>query len=97
MNELINIDCIEYMKTMLDESVDLTLTDIPYDVVSRESGGLRILDFKDADVLTFNILDFLTEVYRVTKGTIIIFCAKEQLSEIYKFFADKQKENKGTV
>ena len=38
----------------------------------------------NADVLTFNLDMFLNEVLRVTNGSIYIFCAKEQFSEIYK-------------
>ena len=97
INSIHNDDCMNYMKTMLDECVDLTLTDIPYGEVNRDSNGLRTLNKEAADVMTFDIQEFLTEVYRVTKGTIIIFCGKEQLSEIHKFFSDKQKRNKGTV
>ena len=97
INSINNDDCMNYMKTMSDECVDLTLTDIPYGEVNRDSNGLRILNKEAADVMTFDIQEFLTEVYRVTKGTIIIFCGKEQLSEIHKFFSDKQKRNKGTV
>ena len=33
--------------------------------------------------MTFELKDFLPEVYRITSGTIIIFCSKEQISEIY--------------
>lgn len=76
---------------------DLTLTDIPYGVVNRTSNGLRNLDKEDADIVTFNIQDFLNKIFDVTKSTIIVFCAKEQLSEIYRFFATKQNEGKGTV
>ena len=97
INSIHNDDCMNYMKTMSDECVDLTLTDIPYGEVNRDSNGLRTLNKEAADVMTFDIQEFLTEVYRVTKGTIIIFCGKEQLSEIHKFFSDKQKKNKGTV
>lgn len=97
INSINNDDCMNYMKTMSDECVDLTLTDIPYGEVNRDSNGLRTLNKEAADVITFDIQEFLTEVYRVTKGTIIIFCGKEQLSEIHKFFSDKQKRNKGTV
>lgn len=97
MNELFNIDCMEYMKEMKDSSVNLTLTDIPYGVVNRDSNGLRNLDKKDADVMYFDLHEFLEEVFRVTKSTIIIFCGKEQLSEIHGFFAEKQKDKKGTV
>ena len=97
INSINNDDCMNYMKTMSDEYVDLTLTDIPYGEVNRDSNGLRTLNKEAADVMTFDIQEFLTEVYRMTKGTIIIFCGKEQLSEIHKFFSDKQKRNKGTV
>ncbi len=97
INSINNDDCMNYMKTMSDDCVDLTLTDIPYGEVNRDSNGLRTLNKEAADIMTFDIQEFLTEVYRVTKGTIIIFCGKEQLSEIHKFFSDKQKRNKGTV
>ena len=82
---------------MDDNSVDLTLTDIPYEEVNRESNGLRNLDKDKADIKTFDLKEFLPEIYRATKGTIIIFCGKEQLSEIHKFFSEKQKKHKGTV
>lgn len=75
----------------------MTLTDIPYDMVNRDSNGLRVLDKGVADVLTFDLETFLDELYRITKGSIIIFCGVNQVSDIYKFFADKQKHNKGTV
>ena len=82
---------------MEDGCVHLTLTDIPYGEVNRNSNGLRVLDKEQADVMTFKMNEFLNEVYRVTNGTIIIFCGKEQLSEIHKFFSDMQKNGKGTV
>lgn len=82
---------------MNDNSINLTLTDIPYDMVNRESNGLRVLDKGKADILTFDLDKFLNEIYRVTKGTIIIFCGINQVSEIYEFFAQKQKQRKGTV
>ena len=92
-NVIHNVDCILKMKTMLKNSVDFTLTDIPYDVVTRESNGLRSFDKSFADEKTFELREFLDEVYRVTKNNICIFCGKEQFSEIYAYFADK----KGTV
>ena len=80
-----NTDCIKFMKTMDKDSVDLTITDIPYNGCSKESNGLRILDKGRADVLTFNLRDFLNEIYRITKGTVIIFCGKDQISQIFSF------------
>lgn len=96
-NEILHGDCIEVMKGMESGSVKLTLTDIPYNEVSRASCGLRKLDKEDADILTFDLNEFLNEVYRVTEGTIIIFCGMHQFSKIYSFFADKQQKKEGTV
>lgn len=86
-------DCITKFTTMQDNSVNFTLTDIPYDAVNRVSNGLRELDKGNADILTFDLLVFLEQVYRVTSNSICIFCGKEQFSTIYEFFANK----KGTV
>ena len=83
------------MKYIPDGSVDLVLTDIPYNGVNRKGNGLRNLDKGKADEITFELVDFAEEIYRVAKGTIIIFCGQGQLSEIYKYFLEKQ--NKGTV
>ena len=79
-------DCIEEMAKMADNSVDFTLTDIPYAEVNRSDNGLRKLDKESADILTFDLHTFLKEVYRVTKNNICIFCGREQFSDIYKFF-----------
>lgn len=91
--ELYQGDCITKFTIMQDNSVNFTLTDIPYDAVNRASNGLRELDKGKADVLTFDLLVFLEQVYRVTSNSICIFCGKEQFSTIYEFFAGK----KGTV
>lgn len=91
--ELFRCDCIERMRVMVDNSIDFTLTDIPYDAVNRESNGLRNLDKGAADECTFDLAEFLDSVYRVTKNSICIFCGKEQFSAIYAYFAGK----KGTV
>lgn len=81
------------MKEIPDESIDFLLTDIPYDVVNRSSNGLRNLDKDKADILTFDLDEFLNQALRITKNSICIFCAKEQFSYLYKFFA----KQKGTV
>lgn len=86
-------DCITKLAAMQDNSVNFTLTDIPYDAVNRTSNGLRELDKGKADILTFDLLMFLEQVYRVTSNSICIFRGKEQFSTVYEFFANK----KGTV
>lgn len=91
---MFNANCLDIMDKMDDGSVDFTLTDIPYDAVNRDSNGLRNLDKGNADIITFNLDEFLKQVLRVTANSICIFCGKEQFSPIYKFFADI---GKGTV
>lgn len=87
-------DCMEIMKQIPKQR--LLLTDIPYAEVNRNDNGLRNLDKDKADVMTFQLNDFLTEIYEKA-DIFIIFCGNEQYSHIYKFFSDKQKQNKGTV
>lgn len=79
---LILADCIETMNNMENNAVNLLLTDIPYDSVSRKSNGLRNLDKGIADISTFNLSNFVNEAIRVTSGSGYIFCGWEQISEI---------------
>ncbi len=74
-------DAIEYLQSLNDNSVKMTIADIPYDVINRE-GGIRNMNKGDADVLTFDIPDFVNELMRVTTGSIYIFCSSEQVSAI---------------
>lgn len=92
-----NMDCMELMSNIDDLSIDIILTDIPYGKVNREDNGLRNLNKENADIITFDIIKFLEECFRICKGTIIIFCGKEQLSDIYEYFDEKQKNKKGTT
>ena len=93
MAELYNQNCMDKMVDMAEDSIDFILTDIPYDCVNRSDNGLRSLNKDKADILTFNIDDFLERCYMVAKNSVCIFCGKEQFSQIYKFFSGK----KGTV
>lgn len=96
-NQILNIDCMEYMKKLSPKSIDFVLTDIPYDEVQRSTNGLTKIQnldtLGDADKLKFDLDKFLDEVYRITKNSLCIFCGREQFSSIYTYFANKQ----GTV
>lgn len=83
-------DCIDIMSKMSDDSVQLTLTDIPYDECDKLSGGLRQIDKGQADQLNFDLDIFLNEVRRVTSGSIYIFCGIQQVSTIYKKFHENE-------
>jgi DNA modification methylase len=97
LNKIIHGDCMQNLQNLDDNTINMTLTDIPYGEVNRDSNGLRTLDKENADIMTFNLEEFLKELYRVTNGTIIIFCGKELISPIHKFFSEKQAKGKGTV
>lgn len=97
IEKFLNKDCMEVMSKMPDKSINLSLTDIPYNAVNRDSNGLRNLDKDVADVMTFELLEFLEQLYRITSSTIIIFCGKEQFSLIFDWFNNKQKKHEGTV
>ena len=51
-------------------------------MVNRADNGLRNLNKDKADIITFNLNDFLDEIYRLTSGSIIIFCGVNQVSQI---------------
>lgn len=91
IDKLFNCDCMEFMKSMPDMSVDMTLTDIPYEEVNENKGcnNLRNIDKGVADNKTFELQDFLEQVERITKGTFVIWCGIEQVPIIYRFFKDK--------
>ena len=97
MIKLLQGDCMELMNNIPNESIDLVLTDIPYGEVNRKDNGLRKLDKENADILTFDLINFLEQLYDKAKSTIIIFCGKEQVSIIHSFFNNKQKKGMGTV
>lgn len=90
LNTIHNEDCLEGMKRIPDGSVDMILTDIPYGVVNRRSNGLRDLDKGNADVFSHDLQTLLDELTRISRGQIIVFCGKEQFSDIYEFFANKK-------
>lgn len=79
-------DCLEVMKQIPDGSVDMILTDIPYDEVNQISGGLRKLDRGIADKATFNLYNFLESILNKFNGSCYIFCGIGQISTIDKFF-----------
>ena len=87
---LFESDCIEFLKSLDKNTIDLVLTDIPYNHVNRNSNGLRTLDKEDADILTFDLETFSKELFRVTRGSMYIFCEHFQLAELGKHF-DKLK------
>lgn len=91
IDKVYNCNCLDLMRAMKEQGLkaDCLLTDIPYAEVNRESNGLRSLDKENADVLTFDLGEYLEAVYEVVNGSYIIFCGTEQVSQIRSFFVNK--------
>lgn len=84
---------MEILPKMADNSVDFTITDIPYGAVNRLSNlhtlkksSFRTFNKGAADIVTFDLNDFLPHLLRVTRNNILIFCGREQFSTIHGFF-----------
>ena len=88
INEIVHANCLDILPEIESKSIDLVLTDIPYNEVDRPSNGLRNLDKGAADVLTFDLEKFLIEIDRVCRGSHYIFCGTLQVSTILKHFKE---------
>lgn len=97
---LYNADCMKIMPILEDKSIECIITDLPYDGVSKKgaerakySGQLRKIDKGKADILTFDLEDFLEEITRVSNGCIYLFCGINQISKIYSYFEEKKSKD----
>ena len=99
--ELWQGDCLELMKDIPDNSVDLVITDPPY---LHVKGGMKSKNFKgtwkpDSDMVTsmsdfgeaeiFNFLD--TVMPKMKKVNMYIFCSKLQLVSYFKYISMNKK------
>lgn len=94
---LYNADCMEVLPKLEDKSIECIITDLPYNEVTsfgeeraKYKGQLRNLDKGKADILTFDLNEFLKEVARVSNGCIYLFCGYNQLTQIYNYFQDNK-------
>ena len=95
LNRIYNMDCFEGMREIQDKSVSMVLTDIPYGETNKfvlggkNHSGLRKINKGVADVVTFEINDLITELTRVCKGSIYIFCGIGQISQLHLGLIEK--------
>ena len=86
--QLIHGDCLEKLKDIPDGSVNMVLTDVPYNEVNRKSSGLRNLDKGIADSSVFGLDVLCEQITRVISGSAYVFCGIEQVSDIRRAFVD---------
>lgn len=100
--QLYNQDCIEGMKTLADSSIDLIVTDPPYDIGSISGGGSvntvkklnkSLQDLRKADLIKgYDIVAFGEEALRVMNEINIYFwCNKKQIPTYFDFYVNKHK------
>lgn len=88
---LMHGDCLELMKNIPDNSVDLILTDPPYGISltpQRESGKFKNTKVINDDNLDW-LLNFVNECYRISKNTACIFCGWQKIDEFMSSFKNK--------
>lgn len=100
--ELIQGDCMVVMDEMIQNNmmVDCSIVDIPYGNVSKNgeerakyAGQLRKIDKEEADIVTFDEVEFSKKLAQVTKGSIYIFCGIDQIANIYNTFKETLKKD----
>jgi site-specific DNA-methyltransferase (adenine-specific) len=78
MIELLNIDCMEYMKTVPDKYFDFCITDPPYGV------NLQYDTYNDTLDNWYNLMnDFIPEIKRICQMTIFPSCSINKMKWIY--------------
>ena len=102
MNKLLLGDSLEILKSMPDKSVDLIITDPPYDISATNGGGSvnkikkldkSLVDLVDANIdKGYDIETFNREFVRVMKDiNIYIWCNKKQIPDYFNFYVNKLK------
>jgi DNA modification methylase len=76
----------DVLPSLPDLSVDMILTDPPYNCVNRQSGGLRSLDKGGADSEPVVIEDLVGELVRLATGSLYVFCGDVQMSDFLREF-----------
>lgn len=92
---LINDDCFSALKNIPDGSVDLILTDPPYNIAQYSTGNMKFdwraeinNDLAEWDLAELRPRDFVDEFKRILspKGNIFIFCSYNIIGEYHKAF-----------
>lgn len=92
---LINDDCLSVLKKIPDNSIDLILTDPPYNIAKYSTGNLKFdwrsdinNDLAEWDLIELKPEDLVKEFKRILspKGNIFIFCSYNIIGEYHKAF-----------
>lgn len=93
INKIYNMDCVEGIKLLDDNSIDLVVMDPPYKLdinrIKNTNGfnnyANELLNLKDG--FDLKILDML--IPKMKKINIYIYCSKRQIKELLEYFTKK--------
>lgn len=77
-------DCRDILPSL--PTVDLVLTDPPYNCINRATGGLRSLDKGTADSAPIDVPQIAQELIRLATGSIYVWCGASFLSDWLREF-----------
>ena len=98
--KLYNKDCLEVIKSLPSNSIDLVVTDPPYDISCTNGGGslnktkhmvnsIRVLDEVGISK-GYNIEEIGKELVRIMKSiNIYVWCNKVQIPEYFNFYVNR--------
>jgi len=95
MARMINSDCLEYMKSIPDNSIDLILTDPPYNIAQYSTGNIPLPgreamnnDIADWDNVPLEPKDLLYDFKRIIKpdGNIFVFTSYNLIGKWHEAF-----------
>lgn len=88
-------DCLEYISTIKDHSIDMILTDPPYNIAQYSTGNIPLPgrtavnnDLGEWDLPQLNPLDFVAEFKRIIKpdGNIFVFTSYNLIGKWHEAF-----------
>ena len=100
-SKIVKGDAYELIKEIQDKSIDLIITDPPYDIGTSHGSGIfktqepkYLIEIENAEINNGFDLKLLDELCRVLKKiNIYIFCNKTQIYEYLKYFVEKKQCN----
>ena len=92
-NEIYNMDCMEGLKLLDDNSIDLVIIDPPYLLnlnkvkkpTNMNNYANELLNLKNG--FDLKVLDIL--IQKMKKINIYIYCSKRQVKDLLNYFSDK--------
>ena len=91
MGMLFHGDCMNLLKEIDDNCVDLCLTDPPYGIdltPQRENGKFKNTKVINDDNLTW-LPNFVEEIYRISKNVVCVFCGWQNIDKFKIEFEKK--------